>query len=69
MELWNAKQTAKFLGLTYSQLWRIIAEGLPHPPYIVVGARKRFVRSEVERWVLENQVTSPASNSDGGTAA
>ncbi len=69
MELWNAKQTAKFLGLTYSQLWRIIGDGLPHPPYIKVGARKRFVRSEVERWVAENQVSSPASVSDSGTPA
>ncbi len=58
MELWNAKQTAKFLGMTYSQLWRIIGEGVNHPPYTVVGVRKRFIKSEVENWLLENQVRS-----------
>ena len=63
MEIWNAKQTAAFLGITYTQLWRLIGEDRPHPPYVLIGERKRFIRSEVERWVLENQVkhNSPVS--------
>ena len=46
MELWNAKQTARFLGMTYSQLWRIIGDDLPYPPYVIIGIRKRWIRSE-----------------------
>jgi excisionase family DNA binding protein len=56
MELLTAQQVARFLGITYNQLWRLIAQGKPHPPYTLVGDRKRFIRSEVEKWLLENQV-------------
>lgn len=56
MELMTAQQVAKFLGITYNQLWRLISEGKPHPPYTLVGNRKRFIRSEVEHWLLINQV-------------
>jgi predicted DNA-binding transcriptional regulator AlpA len=66
MELWNAKQTAKFLGMTYSQLWRIIGEGKNHPPYTLVGVRKRFIRSEVEKWLLDSQVHSESSSKTAG---
>lgn len=69
MELWNAKQTAKFLGMTYSQLWRIIAEGVNHPPYTVVGSRKRFIKSEVEKWLIENQVRGSGATSAADTPA
>ena len=61
MEIWTAKQTAKFLGITYTHLWRLIGQGKPHPPYTLIGDRKRFIRAEVERWFLENQVSSPVS--------
>lgn len=62
MEMWNAKQTAKFLGITYTQLWRIIGEGKAHPPYTLVGERKRFIRSEVEKWAVSTQVfATPAA--------
>ncbi len=63
MEIWTAKQTAEFLGITYTQLWRLIGEGRPHPPYTLVGDRKRWIRSEVERWMLDNQTTTPAAPS------
>ena len=66
MELWNAQQVAKFLGITYNQLWRLIAEKKPHPPYTLVGDRKRFIRSEVERWLFENQVSSKTVATDDG---
>ena len=69
MEVWNAKQTAKFLGITYTHLWRLIGEDKPHPPYTLVGDRKRWIRSEVERWLLENQVRSPATTSRGESHA
>ena len=58
MELLNAQQVAKLLRITYNQLWRLISEGKPHPPYTLVGDRKRFIRAEVEKWLLENQVKS-----------
>jgi predicted DNA-binding transcriptional regulator AlpA len=69
MELWNAKQTAKFLGMTYSQLWRIIGDGVNHPPYTMVGVRKRFIRSEVERWLIESQIKSPRQTPSSDTPA
>jgi predicted DNA-binding transcriptional regulator AlpA len=56
MDLMNAKQTAKFLGITYSSFWRIMSATGAHPPYVMLGAKKRFIRSEVERWLIENQI-------------
>ena len=57
MQVMNAKDTAKLLGITYSQLWRIMSGDGSKPPYVMVGVRKRFIRSEVEKWLLENQVS------------
>ena len=55
MHLMNAKETAKLLGITYSQLWRIMCGDGSKPPFVMVGARKRFIRSEVEKWLIEGQ--------------
>lgn len=63
MQLMNAKETAKLLGITYSQLWRIMGGDGAKPPYVMIGVKKRFIRSEVEKWLLENQTpgTVPAA--------
>jgi len=55
MQVMNAKETAKLLGITYSQLWRIMSGDGSKPPFVMVGVRKRFIRSEVERWLIESQ--------------
>lgn len=68
MQLMNAKETAKFLGITYSQFWRIMAGEGSRPPYVMVGAKKRFIRSEVERWLLENQTPGSAAPHRGTPA-
>jgi predicted DNA-binding transcriptional regulator AlpA len=61
MQVMNAKEAAKMLGITYSQLWRIMSSEGSKPPYVMVGVRKRFIRSEVEKWLLENQVPGTQS--------
>lgn len=65
MELWNAAKTARFLGITYTHLWRLISEGKAHPPFVVVGERKRFIREEVERWVRDQRPNISISATDG----
>ena len=66
MDLMNAKETAGMLGITYCQFWRIMSGDGAKPPFVMVGAKKRFIRSEVEKWLLGTQ--TPGTSGAGGAA-
>ena len=66
MHLMNAKQTAAFLQISYTQFWRIMSdEAGSRPPYVLVGAKKRFIREQVEKWLIDSQVPGTPPGTTG----
>jgi predicted DNA-binding transcriptional regulator AlpA len=47
------KQTAELLQISYDQLWLMVKNSEPHPPYFLIGKRKRFIREQVLEWAKE----------------
>ena len=45
------KQTAELLQVSYDHLWELVTNGGNHPPYMMLGKRRRFVKEQVIEWM------------------
>jgi hypothetical protein len=50
--LLSPKELSKRMGISLTTLWRL------KPPYMRVGARKRFIWSEIQTFLKEGSVTT-----------
>lgn len=55
-EVLNAKQLAKYLGISYSNLRTLLSRDESKlPPYIPIGDHKRWYLSTVRAWIEKKQ--------------
>jgi excisionase family DNA binding protein len=51
IELWDAEEVAKFMGVSKGHIYNLISRG--EIPYFKLGRLVRFEKSIVESWVLQ----------------
>ena len=60
-ELMTATETCRFLKIPQSTLYRYLRRR--HIPAFKLGNEWRFVRSDLEQWIRDDQTRSPANSS------
>jgi len=51
--LWTVEKVARLLSVKRAWVYTATRDGLL--PYVKVGRHLRFIRTDIERWILENR--------------